>query len=1731
MAILSQPLCTAIQIALVELFASWNIRPIAVSGHSSGEIAAAYTVGALTMEDAMTAAYYRGIYSNDMRRRGELDGAMMAVGMSREAVLPLLSTLARGRATVACENSPSSVTISGDAPAVTELEDILKQKGTFARKLPVQVAYHSHHMITISKEYLAAISHIKARAPHSQVEFFSSVTGRRAEPSDLGPSYWVSNLLGEVKFADSLLRLVLEATGGKKTRKRKAASAIHTIIEIGPHSGLAGPIKQILQAEPRLRDNPVLYQTALVRNSNAVETTLLLASKLLTAGYPITLAECNRLTDRKSHSVLVDLPSYVWNRSKSYWAESRLSKAYRHRAYPRIDLLGLPDRNTNPLEPRWRNVIRASEIPWIKDHKVQTNVVYPAAGYLVMAVEAAHQRATERGVNITGYRLREVSIGQALVIPEQSGEVETVITLRPYLESTRSPSDVWDEFCVFSVTEDERWTEHCRGLVSVQKSSSSNEVDGEAQMKSEAAEILLTTSSISAGCKSEVDVPAFYEQLQALGLEYGPTFANVKSARVAPNMCVGTISLPDIAATMPMGFQYPFVLHPAALDSMFHGLFAALTAVSGPLTDPMVPVFMEELFVASGTPTVPGHQLTVYTSTERKDNRQINASMTVISEGSTGNKPAVTIKGLTCTTLASDTLEQSTSEAKSIAYNMKWDADVDLLSSADVSELCADIQPPADEQSRIRALEQAGFYFMEHALKQLSPDEVSNMIPYHKRQWDCMKTFVTAVQQEQLGIPTASWKAASVGERAEHIKQVIASGAEGDLLCQVGRNLSMIHRREVDALEIMIEEGRLDAYYRDNARFDRNYQAAAKYFDVLGHKNPHLKILEVGAGTGGATLPVLEALGGADDDLPRFARFDFTDISSGFFDAAKEKLGPWMDLITFNKLDIENDPEPQGYESGTYDVVLAANVLHATKSMHRTMSNVRKLLKPGGKLVLIELTRERMTTSTIFGTLPGWWAGEDDGRTKGPTLTEEEWVPVLQKAGYSGLEAAVWDSPEEAEHQGSMMVAMAVEKDGVQGMPDILLINDATTAGFSLDPLTAKLVESQATVGVESLTAVNPAGKLCIVTSEISSPLLSEPSSEQFEAIKKIFTTAAGVLWVTRGGQISSNNPASNLITGLARTVRSEYGGSRVVILDLDPGEALGASTAHQILTLFENHFGQNAHTINSIDVEYVQRNGRILIPRLIENRDVNRSVNSIVGETVPEPQPFHQPGRPLVMEVGTPGLLDSIHFVDDERVKMPLPDDCVEIEVKATGFNFKDVMMAMGQVEVDQLGLECSGIVHAVGKSVKNVVPGNRVSFFAFGAFSNLCRVEAIQAQKLPEDMSFELAASLPVIYSTAYYSVYHAANVRKGDTVLIHAASGGLGQATIELCQMIGAEIFATVGTVQKKELLMNQFGIPEDHIFSSRDSSFAKGIMRMTKGNGVDVIMNSVAGEMLRITWECIAPFGRFIELGARDYTINTRLEMHKFARNVTFAVVNLVSLVRERPRIAAQVWSDVMDLFRSKQLSGPRPITVYGISEIEKALRAMQSGRHMGKLVAVAQPNEFVKVSHLLYDSNDDANSCQAIPQDSSSNLLRPDASYLLVGGLGGLGRAMALWMIERGARNLIFASRSGLKKAEAREVVKQLEEKGATIAVHACDVSDTSDVASVISQSSRMPPICGVVQGAMVLQVRSTFPKRHIILLILLGLSSRKHDSRRLRSSDPAQSTGNMELAQSATTGA
>jgi len=283
-----------------------------------------------------------------------------------------------------------------------------------------------------------------------------------------------------------------------------------------------------------------------------------------------------------------------------------------------------------------------------------------------------------------------------------------------------------------------------------------------------------------------------------------------------------------------------------------------------------------------------------------------------------------------------------------------------------------------------------------------------------------------------------------------------------------------------------------------------------------------------------------------------------------------------------------------------------------------------------------------------------------------------------------------------------------------------------------------------------------------------------------------------------------------------------------------------------------------------------------------------------------------------------------------------------------------------MGQIESTELGYECSGVVSKIGASVQSLAVGDRVMANWDGIFGTYVRVPEFTACKIPDDMSFDTAASIPVAYGTAYHSL-KAARVSKEDTVLIHASTGALGQALIMMCQNVGARILATVGTSEKKTFLMTQFGIPEEQIFYSRDSSFKQGIMRATDGRGVDVIFNSLSSELQRVTWECIAPFGRFIELGKRDFVVNSRLEQAQFRNNVTFVGLDYAHMNLTSAKYSQEAFHGYMDLIRSGTLKAPQPITTYGLSDIEKAFRTMAKGEHIGKLVIMGKEGEQAKVS--------------------------------------------------------------------------------------------------------------------------------------------------------------------------
>lgn len=340
---------------------------------------------------------------------------------------------------------------------------------------------------------------------------------------------------------------------------------------------------------------------------------------------------------------------------------------------------------------------------------------------------------------------------------------------------------------------------------------------------------------------------------------------------------------------------------------------------------------------------------------------------------------------------------------------------------------------------------------------------------------------------------------------------------------------------------------------------------------------------------------------------------------------------------------------------------------------------------------------------------------------------------------------------------------------------------------------------------------------------------------------------------------------------------------------------------------------------------------------------------------------------------------------------------------------------------------------------------------------------------------MTPEVAVSCVIAYLTAYFGLVEDAKISSGETVLIHSASGGVGQAAVQLCQHFGAEIFATVGSESKKKLLMDLYGISDDHIFNSRDTTFAKGVMRMTKGRGVDVVLNSVAGEALRQTWHCVADFGRFVEIGKRDLLGNSGLDMEPFLRGVRFIGLNIEQFNPKGPHHprAAKVLQHIFELLRNRDIKELYPVTIFSYTKAEEAFRSLQSGKFAGKIVLRTTLDDVVPV----------------LPRVLHPLSLDSNATYVLAGGFGGIGRSLVDMLQSNGARHFVFLSKSGSSSEKSKAVMEQLRRLGARAVAYACDISNQAHLKQTIDEcAAKMPPIKGLIQCAMVLKVAT--PYRH-----------------------------------------
>ncbi|CAG8144392.1 unnamed protein product [Penicillium salamii] len=1670
--VLAHPLCTILQVATVDLLRTWNVLPASVVGHSSGEIPAAYAAGFISRKAAWRIAYYRGVVSKAQESR---HGSMMAVKADEETLRSYIdSEVPGGTLTIACVNSPSNFTVSGDETALMKLQEVLERDGLMGKLLSVRNAYHSSHMEAAVEDYLRYIGKIetdnKTLKYDHPVTMISSVTGRKVDRHFAGTAaYWTTNLAFPVHFTQAVLGVV------------RSTSQFIDFLEIGPHSVLKSAINETLTG-----NGVTSFRYSNIMDRHDLSSSVLQSSiiSLWEKGHPVCLSAFSKscaLSGSREPRLLTSLPPYSFNHSTSYWAESRLSRNYRLREQPRKDILGAPVADWNDSEPRWRHFLRVSENPWLADHVVSGKIIYPGVGHIAMVIEASKQMASKEKA-VRGFTLQNVNILSALVIPDNIAGVEVMLSFVPIMDLSASPSSSRRQFFIRSYNHDrDEWILHCTGQASVEYERSNMIFNAEDEIFAEASMSEQLLSQKQSLCRSSIDFDKIYQKAEDIGIQFGPLFRNLSEVKIHHEAnevgdLLGTVTVPDIARCMPHGAVYAHVAHPAMLDSLMHSVYGSVCGLEGTRTnfDMYLPTHIGEVWIASDISSDAGHNFLCHNSTRQESSTAMKSDISLWDKAS--SKLQVQFKDVDLTHVDSS---QKMANRSITCHCVDWKQDIESLVENDIREKgtnCIKGLLPLEK------LELTASLFIKSVLPDIEERVARNSLPpYFNSYMGWMRHTLDSIESGNHPLITSEAlqrHAEDLGALNQLHESTSASSANGSLCIRMGLNLPRILEKEADPLELMFSDDDLmNAVYREVFAAGNLPDHLATYLGYLGHQKNELQVLEIGAGTGSTTVHVLNSLCPLGSCLPWCIKdFVFTDISAGFMEEASKVFKAWQGIMSYKTFDVERNPAQQGLQPGSFDLIIAGNVLHATKSLSTTLRNVRSLLKPQGRLVLHELVSPQFCFLPFsFGLLPGWWSSKDTSRTMGPLLDESSWNKILQRNGFTGADIVLPDSTDENAHVSSIIVAGAAEeRKGQFPLTTASVINlcPRRTEQCISQCISYELTQSFG-IGDSRVIQLTEAlqdevqDSVYIVVADTSLSYWKSASNEEFDDIKRVLNEAQNLLWIS----IHDGTPQFATSTGLLRTARSESLSTDRNLTTLDMNTQTNSQELIQqtISDVFYRQFLLQSAQPNE---QYRLENGHLEIARLKESQRLETFTRRKDGVTQVQPRvkSFGQPfRRGLKLQIQAFRQLDTLAFVDDQLSLPTLEESQIEVEMKTAGVNFMDLLVAMGDLPNSFFGVEGAGIVTQVGAQGNKIQVGDRVMVLSdpgrTGTIQTFCRTKESLAVKIPDSLSFETASSLPVLGCTVIYSLRDVARLSAGDTILIHAGSGGTGQLAIQYACSVGAEIFTTVSSVEKRQLVMDHYGIPEDHIFYSRDAKFAKQIKRATSDRGVDVVLNSLGGDLLRHSWSCIAPLGRFVELGKRDIYSNGRLDMRSFAGGTTFAAVDLVEMMKLRPSVVQGLLVDTLRLYLDDVISPPHPITALKFSESGDALRLLQTGKSTGKIVLVSSPDDAVLT----------------LPPVPSKLGLPADASFVIAGGLGGLGRSIARWMASFGARNLIFLSRSGGESPQARELIDHLDTVDCTAIMVRCDVTDSDSLHTAIQSVSHLPPIRGCIQAAMQLR--------------------------------------------------
>lgn len=1184
---LSQPLTTAIEIAVCDLLSAASVHLDVVVGHSSGEIAAAYAAGVISAEDAIKIAYYRGLHVKVPRASGrDPAGGMMAIGITFEDAVAFCTQKAFfGRLVVAASNAPASVTLSGDYDAINEAKRHFDQKKIFARILKVEVAYHSHHMNPYADAYLESLKacNIHVQPPKIDCTWVSSVQESvgflNGDLSALSSQYWVDNMLKPVRFSHAIEQCLLNE--GK----------FSLCIEVGPHPALKSPVLQNLDL---VLVQKVPYLSFLQRGLDDMKAASLAVGFIWQHFGPqcVNLDRYYRACNHKAPRMVKDLPTYSWDHSRSHWRESRISRRYRltdPRPHP---LLGRRAPNDSENNMRWRNILHLNEIPWLQGNRNMGKVVFPAAAYVSLALETAAAFAAERPLALV--EIQDLKIVKSITLEEGSTGTECITTLstpHPGAENASQARLVANFACEICTADSTTLERLCTARVILHFGVSN--VDELPARQSRRQNL------------TPVDPANFYELFQSVGLEYTGLFRALDSmsrklnhAKASASWTEGTLSS-------------DYLFHPAALEVAFQSIMGAFSSpFSNTIRTPFIPMEISRVFVNpthSRYPVREDVKFDIDTSVTESKASLIKGNVSLFHpDGHT----IVQVEGLGFMSMQ----EPSPLNDRNIFSHIVWEGDPSL-GSIQINQN----GPDRDEEQAVEAMERTALFYFQRMLCEIDPHEVPDFLSPHQLFYTEVKRVVDAVKDHRHPVLKNEWLDDSE-ESISGISQKIVGKTEFDLISHIGPLLPAILRHEIDAMEVL-NKYPLENLCLDGVVFAPMHKSICDVIKRIVHKHPRMNILEIGAGTGIVTNKVLKAAGDA------YSSYCLTDMSSELVEKAAETISDISHRISFQVMEIDTDAIDQGFEAGAYDLVIMANVLHAAHTSSKALQHIRSLLKPGGYLIFIDRADQMATPLSVMGLIPEWWEGYDQGRPVSPV----EWDKVLRLNGFSGVNGISQNVGSSDKQCFYLIVSQAVDDcmmmlrepailmSPVPVTEELVIIGGTTLSVSRLVHSLKNLLRSPGTAikiidDIESLdTSLLSEDTSVISATELDTPFFSGKNTQhRLQALQTLFRKSKCVLWLTAGRL--SDPSQSNMTVSVGRSIKSETPDVNLQFLDVaEVSASLHSTVVDVFLRLSWSRLSWLAEKdrlwVNELEIHF--DGDSIRIPRLVKDHERNERYNA----------------------------------------------------------------------------------------------------------------------------------------------------------------------------------------------------------------------------------------------------------------------------------------------------------------------------------------------------------------------------------------------------------------------------------------------------------------------------------------------------------------------------------------